>query len=262
MATCSTAGGSILGDDTFRDMARAYPAVSPLRELRSSLSGMRLSDLAVGRDGRNRTILSAFGARTGATSRATRSSFSAERLATWIDRTATRLWHCLHRLGATGVWHRGRVVPRSRMQAAYLSGDPYLAFAKQAGAAPADATKLRTRRCGTSSSRPSWRCNTVWAPRRWRSVSDSRPFRARELLRLHRETYPVLGLVRHRGRSRHAYRKPYTVFGWRVRVPAVPNARSLRNFPMQANGAEMLRLAVAWRPSAASKSVRPSMMRY
>ena len=29
----------------------------------------------------------------------------------------------------------------SAMQAAYLSGDPYLAFAKQAGAVPADATK-------------------------------------------------------------------------------------------------------------------------
>ena len=49
-----------LDDDAFRQMARAYPAVAPLRELRSSLAELRLSDLAVGRDGRNRTILSAF----------------------------------------------------------------------------------------------------------------------------------------------------------------------------------------------------------
>jgi hypothetical protein len=35
----------------------------------------------------------------------------------------------------------------------------------------------------------------------------------------------------------------YTAFGWTVRVPAAANERSLRNFPMQANGAEMLRLA-------------------
>jgi hypothetical protein len=34
-----------------------------------------------------------------------------------------------------------------------------------------------------------------------------------------------------------------TVFGWRIHVVAGFNARSLRNFPMQANGAEMLRLA-------------------
>jgi len=54
-----------LSDDTFREMARAYPEVAPLRELRAALSEMRLSDLAVGRDGRNRTMLSAFRARTG-----------------------------------------------------------------------------------------------------------------------------------------------------------------------------------------------------
>ena len=50
---------------TFRQMAKAYPAVSPLRELRSSLADLRLNDLAVGGDGRNRTILSAFRSRTG-----------------------------------------------------------------------------------------------------------------------------------------------------------------------------------------------------
>jgi DNA polymerase I len=35
----------------------------------------------------------------------------------------------------------------------------------------------------------------------------------------------------------------HTVFGWRLHVRANANPRSLRNFPMQANGAEMLRLA-------------------
>ena len=35
----------------------------------------------------------------------------------------------------------------------------------------------------------------------------------------------------------------HTVFGWEVHIGENPNPRSLRNFPMQANGAEMLRLA-------------------
>ena len=35
----------------------------------------------------------------------------------------------------------------------------------------------------------------------------------------------------------------HTVFGWHVKVPPISNPRSLSNFPMQANGAEMLRLA-------------------
>ena len=35
----------------------------------------------------------------------------------------------------------------------------------------------------------------------------------------------------------------HTAFGWRIHVGAEVNPRSLRNFPQQANGAEMLRLA-------------------
>ena len=35
----------------------------------------------------------------------------------------------------------------------------------------------------------------------------------------------------------------HTVFGWTVRVGPDANPRSLRNFPCQANGAEMMRLA-------------------
>jgi hypothetical protein len=34
-----------------------------------------------------------------------------------------------------------------------------------------------------------------------------------------------------------------TVFGWTHHIPETPNPRSIRNFHMQANGAEMLRLA-------------------
>jgi hypothetical protein len=47
-----------LSDDTFREMARIYPIVAPLRELRSSLADLRLNALSVGKDGRNRTLLS------------------------------------------------------------------------------------------------------------------------------------------------------------------------------------------------------------
>src|SRR5262249_11911294 len=54
-----------LDSDTFRDMARRYPALQSLKELRSSLGELRLADLAVGPDGRNRVLLSAFQAATG-----------------------------------------------------------------------------------------------------------------------------------------------------------------------------------------------------
>src|SRR5215210_1007625 len=70
------------------------------------------------------------------------------------------------------------------------------------------------------------------------------PICARELLRLHRETYRVFwrwsdAAVDHAMLTSELH----TVFGWRVQVGAASNDRSLRNFPAQGNGAEMLRLA-------------------
>ena len=54
-----------LSDDAFREQARSHPEVAPLRELRSALSELRLNELEVGSDGRNRRILSVFQSRTG-----------------------------------------------------------------------------------------------------------------------------------------------------------------------------------------------------
>src|SRR5207244_1709337 len=43
-------GALDLEDDTFKEMARSYPHLTPLHELRASLSQMRLEKLAVGHD--------------------------------------------------------------------------------------------------------------------------------------------------------------------------------------------------------------------
>jgi DNA polymerase-1 len=58
-------GRLCLQDEVWREMARAYPIISPLRELRHALSDLRLNDLSVGDDGTNRTPLWAFGSKTG-----------------------------------------------------------------------------------------------------------------------------------------------------------------------------------------------------
>src|SRR5262249_23717100 len=131
-----------LQDDTFRQMAKSYPQISPLRELRSSLSELRLNDLAVGRDGRNRALLSAFRSRTGR-NQPSNSKF--------IFGPSVWLRGLIKPPGGFGVaycdWKQqefGIAAALSGdplMQAAYRSGDPYLAFAKQAGAVPQNATK-------------------------------------------------------------------------------------------------------------------------
>jgi DNA polymerase-1 len=244
-----------LSDDTFREMARAYPIVAPLRELRVALSQMRLSDLQVGEDGRNRTMLSAFRARTG------RNQPSNTK---FIFGPSVWLRGLIQAPPGYGIayidWAQqefGIAAALSGdplMMDAYHSGDPYLAFAKQAGAAPPDATKATHKAI-----RDQFK-STVLAVQYGMGADalaqriGQPPIRARELLRLHRETYRVFWAWSDRlvdyamltGRL-------HTAFGWCVRVPADANERSLRNFPMQANGAEMLRLA-AWQPSAALKS--------
>ena len=154
---------------------RAHPAVAPMRELRSALSEMRLADLAVGSDGRNRTILSAFRSRTGRCQPSnTRYIFGPS---VWLRSliqppdgygVAYIDW-CQQEHGIAAV-----LSGDAAMQAAYMSGDPYLAFAKQAGAVPADATKrshqARARAIQTMRAR---RWLTAWKRRAWRGGSAS-----------------------------------------------------------------------------------------
>lgn len=238
-------GKLALDDDTFREMARTFPQVSPIRELRTSLSQMRLNELAVGSDGRNRCLLSAFGSRTGR-NQPSNSKF----------------------VFGPAVWLRGLIRPKAGMAIAYLdyeqqefgigaalsadrnmmhaykSGDPYLAFAKQAGAVPADATKLTHVNEREQFKVCSLAVQYGMEAEGLAKKLDDCPARARELLRLHRVTYPQYWRWSDAIRDYAVMSgRLQAVFGWSVHVGENANPRSLRNFPLQANGGEMLRLA-------------------
>lgn len=238
-------GRLALDDDTFKQMAKIYPAISPLRELRHALSDLRLEDLAVGSDGRNRCLLSPFLARSGRN-----------------QPSNTKF------IFGPSVWMRGLIKPPpgyglayidweqqefgiaaalsgdEAMLTAYKSGDPYLEFARQARAVPADATKK---------SHPSERnlfkstaLGVIYSmgPSSLAARVGQPEIVGRNLLRLHHDTFPVfwqwsdsvVDFAMLHGRL-------HTVFGWALHVTAKTNPRSLRNYLMQGNGAEMLRLA-------------------
>jgi hypothetical protein len=234
-----------LRDNAFRQMAKAYPAVSPMRELRSALSDLRLNDLAVGQDGRNRTILSAFRSRTG------RNQPGSSK---YIFGPSVWLRSLIKPSPGFGLayidWSQqefGIAAALSgdrAMQAAYLSGDPYLAFAKQTGAVPEDATKETH---GPTRELFKQCVLAVQYGMEAESLAariGQPPVVARDLLRAHRDTYRKFwqwsdAAVDHAMLTSSLY----TVFGWFIHVDDNPNPRSLRNFPMQANGSEMLRLA-------------------
>ena len=234
-----------LSDDTFRQMAKAHPIISPYRELRSSLSDLRLNDLTVGSDGRNRTILSAFRSTTGRN-----------------QPSNTRF------IFGPSVWLRGLIKPPrgyavayvdwkqqefgiaaalsgdTAMQEAYRSGDPYLAFAKQAGAVPAGATKA------THGPQRELFKQCVLAVQYGMQAAalalriGQPPIFARELLLAHRDAYRTFWCWSDAALDTAILTGSlHTVFGWHVHVGETSNPRSLRNFPMQANGAEMIRLA-------------------
>jgi hypothetical protein len=234
-----------LSDETFRQMARAYPEIAPMRELRSALSEMRLNDLAVGCDNRNRTILSAFRART---------SRNQPSNTKFIFGPSVWLRFLIKPPPGFGLayvdWSQqefGIAAALSKdvaMQRAYLSGDPYLAFAKQAGAIPTDGTKE------THGAQRELFKQCVLAVQYGMEADGlaSRigqpPIVAHDLLRAHHEAYRTFWRWSDAAVD-HAmlHGSLHTVFGWHVHVGEKPNPRSLRNFPMQANGAEMLRLA-------------------
>jgi DNA polymerase I-like protein with 3'-5' exonuclease and polymerase domains len=216
-----------------------------MRELRTSLSKLRLNEILIGPDGRNRVWLSPFGAKTG---RNTPSN------AKFIFGPST--------------WIRGLIKPRPgyaiayvdwsqqefgiaaylsgdlAMIEAYESGDPYLTFGKQAGLIPPN---------GTKQSHPRERelCKTcilgvqysMGARSLGQRIGRSEGF-ARDLLKAYRRTYPAFwrwsdGAVSYA----MMHDQIHSVFGWTTRPGFDPNPRSLRNFPCQGNGAEILRLA-------------------
>jgi hypothetical protein len=241
-----TASGRLsLERDTFKEMAQRYPQLEPLKELRHSLSELRLEKLAVGPDHRNRALLSPFGASSG------RNTPSNSKF-----------------IFGPSVWLRGLIAPPQGRALAYvdwksqevyiaaklsgdralldavLSGDPYLTFAQMAGLAPAEATKQSHKQvrdlCKTCVLGANYGMQAPsLAARTGLSVIE-----AQDLLRRLARAFPtftewadhVVNVGQLRGYLS-------TVFGWTLQTNNTPRPTTLRNFPMQAGGAEMLRLA-------------------
>jgi DNA polymerase I len=248
-----------LKDDTFREMARAHPRVAPLRELRHALGELRLADLAVSHDGRNRTLLAPFSSRTGRNQPSnTKYIFGP---AVWLRsliRPDPGRVLCYLDWSAQEVAIAAALSGDSALIEAVRSGDCYLSFAKSAKLAPADATKATH---GTIRDQ----CKACVLGVNYGMGEQSLAYRigasvieARDLLELHQRTYPRFwrwsnGVVDHA----MLYGALHTRFGWVLHTGFDPNPRALRNFPMQANGAEMLRLACIFATEAGVQVVAP-----
>jgi DNA polymerase I-like protein with 3'-5' exonuclease and polymerase domains len=76
---------------------------------------------------------------------------------------------------------------------------------------------------------------------------DRHPLIGSEIIERHKRRYPTFWAWRaNMVQAAMLERRIESVLGWPLRLTTSPNQRSLFNFPMQAGGADMLRLA-AWR---------------
>jgi hypothetical protein len=238
-------GNLALDSDTFKEQALTYPIVAPMYELRQTLGQLHLNELAIGKDGRNRTQLWPFAARTGR-NQPSNSKFIFGP-ARWIRRMIMAPpGHAVAYIDFEqqefGI--AAAISGDAAMLQAYRSGDAYLAFAKQAGAAPSDATKdthaairEQFKECALGT------LYSMGPATLAQRTGLMFPY-AEELLAKHHSTYSkywqwsdrVLDYATLHGHL-------YTTFGWTLWAQSDSKPASFRNFPMQANGAEMLRLS-------------------
>lgn len=232
-------------DQTFREMEGRYPQIGPLRELRYSLSKLRLNDLQVGTDGRSRTLLGPFGSKTG------RNQPSNSRYpfgpAKWIrflivpppGRVLIHHDYCQQEVQIAAV-----LSSDNELLGACQSGDVYLGIAKLLGMAPADATPQTH-----GAVRASFK--TVVLGIQYGLGARSLALRTGVSLF---EAGEILARLRARFRKFEAYAQSVadraglalelsTPFGWAMRCPPGINPRTVRNFPIQSTGAEILHAA-------------------
>lgn len=236
-----------LKDDTFKEMTVSHPQLQGLRDLRYILGQLRLSEIPVGPDNRNRCLLSPFATKTGRNAPST-SKF----------------------IFGPAVWLRSLIKPEPgkvlayidysqqefmiaavlssdlHMIEAYKSGDPYLALAILAGAAPQDATKATHKKI-----RDLFKTLTIAMQYGMGKeslalkIKKSTPY-ARELIKHHKRVFKTYWAWSENVlNSALIHRKINTCFGWQLLVlgQEKKEARTIKNFPIQAHGAEILRVA-------------------
>jgi DNA polymerase-1 len=241
----TAAGHLVLDRDTFSDLAKRYPQLVPLKELRNTLSELRLEQIAVGPDHRNRVLLSPFGASSGRnTPSNSKFIFGPAKWIRGLIRPPEGKALAYVDWSAQEVYIAAALSEDPALLAAVQSGDPYLAFAKMAGLAPADATKASHKTVRDL-------CKTCVLGTNYGMQAPSLAARtglseieAQHLLRRLAQTFPAFtAWAEHAVDVGRLTGYLSTVFGWTLRTEHTPRSTTLRNFPMQSNGAEMLRLA-------------------
>jgi hypothetical protein len=234
-----------LREQTFREMAQRYPQLEPLRELRYSISKLRLNDLSVGTDNRNRTLLSAYGTKTGR---------NAPSNSKYIFGPAKWLRFLIAPVTGRALVHRDYKQQEPRI-AAILSGDAallqacesedlYLTIAQQLGFLRDGLNDVE--RKGVRALFKTVVLGILYglaarslAMRTGISISEAAEILARLRARFRVFEDYVRSVLDHAGLNLELG----TPFGWYMRCPSGMSRNTLRNFPIQSTGSEILHVA-------------------
>ena len=236
------------------------PGIEGLHALRDSLGVVVRAKLPIGRDGRNRPSLFPFCTATGRNAHA-KSLYNAhagmrsfmvfppDTIGVYLD------W----RTQEVGI--AAALSGDQTLMDDYRGGDVYHALAKLCGLTDDDNVKR-------------WKAEHPDVRQRMKPLQlginygmgvpslakglDRHPLIASGIIERHKRRYPRFWQWRgDRVQAAMLDRRMETEFGWPLYISTSPNERTLFNFPMQGNGAEMLRLA-AWRLCEAG--IVPSML--
>jgi len=241
-----TPSGHPKTDDNFmKDQSKTFQILKPLQELRYTLGQLKLNDLQIGSDGRNRALLSPFGTIT------SRNTPSSSKFifgnAVWLRNlikpsVGNAISYVDYEQQEIGI--AAALSGDENLITAYKSGDPYMNFAIQAGVVPANATKnthpdirerFKTCMLGINYGMH----YTTFSKR-----TNIPLIKARELYKMHYIVFSKYWDWIHEFMDRGQLTGLVsTKFGWDLNTKCSKSG-TLQNFPMQGNGADILRVAI------------------
>jgi len=248
-------GRPSISSDYLRMMGPRYPEIEVLREIRDTISQFKNLKLTIGPDHRNRFMQSPLRTITGrnAPSNAKNIFGTSKWMRNLIQAPpGLALSYCDYAGNEMGT--AAYLSEDPLMMEAYESPDPYMWFAIRSGYAPEGSTKVS---CPEVREVFKVLCLALMYGQGPRGISERlgiSKFRAEELVKLHKKTFFEFWKWSDDTVSRALLRRKIIApLGWQYHVRSQdwdehgrkkgPNQRSLMNFPMQAAGSEMMRMA-------------------
>jgi hypothetical protein len=244
-----------LDKEHFSEMAKLFPRLQPLHELRQTLKQLSRIDLEIGQDGRNRVYLAPFRAKTSRNQPSnSRFIFGPSKAFRNLIRAplgyglASLDWSSQEVGVAAAIYHD------DALWEACTSGDPYLAFGKRIGRFAPDLTTEQAKADPELNAlRQAFKAvilgilygmSAFGLARRLQISEDE----ASSLIRQHKRLYPQFWKGALRAVDAAMLGEPLTTrLGWTLHYPAnsmvAASPRTAMNFPVQGNAAEMMRFA-------------------